>query len=129
MTTDDCAHRSAVFAGSKRSHWRETRSRVVDLTNDGKTAKDIAEILGITERSVTRHRSKAGIARVVKPPLTEGELAAARELLSGGASYEEAARTIGRDGNRLAHHLPGYAWTPQQVGHHSRLMAAFARLS
>lgn len=129
MTTGDCVRRSGALVRSGRPHWRETRSRVVELTNDGKTAKDIAEILGITERSVTRHRSRAGIARAVKPPLTQSELDAARQLLCDGASYKDVARTIGCSSTRLAHHLPGYAWTYQEIGRHSRMMAAFARIA
>ncbi len=44
------------------------------------------------------------------------ELGDALALLEDGASYTEAAKTIGRSRSYVSEHLPGYGWTQKQGG-------------
>lgn len=59
-------------------------------------------------RTVSRHRVKLGIANDPSIPLSEEEKQIARQLLEDGATYAEAARTLGRDRKCVANALPGY---------------------
>lgn len=94
---------------------KQRRREVVALTGRGFSAPHIAAVLGITERSVIRHRQRAGITQGQKaPPMTEHEIRRAAELLDDGCSYNETARTLGRDPKTLQRRFPGRGWTPQQ---------------
>ena len=44
------------------------------------------------------------------------DLAFAKALLDDGASYTEAARTIGIHRTTLAQKIPGYGWTHREGG-------------
>jgi integrase len=71
------------------------RERVVRLTRAGHLATDIAFIMGVTCRTVTRTRAAAELTvDYVRPPApTEDQLLAGKLLLVDGASYPEVART------------------------------------
>ncbi|MCV7424383.1 helix-turn-helix domain-containing protein [Mycobacterium yunnanensis] len=89
----------------------ERRARVAALTRAGRTAREIAAVEGVTIRTVTRIRARAGeSARGLLKPLTEDELRTARELLEDGCSYAEAARTVGRSPRSISYHFPGFGW-------------------
>jgi DNA-binding CsgD family transcriptional regulator len=94
----------------------ERRAQVSMLSRLGWSAGEIAAAVGISERTVTRHRVNAGISRANPPRLSVDELRAAREWLEGGCSYSEAARTLGRDPRTLARRLPGYGWDHREGG-------------
>lgn len=49
--------------------------------------------------------------------LSENQITIARCLLEDGASYREAARTLGVHRTRVMDALPGYGWTYRQAGH------------
>lgn len=94
----------------------DRRAKVVEWTRWGVTARQISIRLGITERSVQRHRAAAGIAkRQWADRLTVEELARAEELLDDGCSFAEVGRTLGRDMRTIRHHFPGRGWTPEQT--------------
>lgn len=97
------------------------RERVIMLTSQGVSAPTISAILGISKRSVQRHRARAGIAEDAALPLSDAEKARAKALLEDGCSYNEVARTVGRTSHSLKRWFPGYGWPPQEVG---RLAAA-----
>lgn len=103
---------------------QERRARVVELTRQGYSATQIADIIGITRRSVTRIRSDAGIAQQIDVvPLTEDERRSAAALLDDGCSISEVARTLGRCDTTIHKHFPGRGWAK---GEGSRL-ACFNR--
>lgn len=94
---------------------RRREDMIVALSREGCRVAEIAALLGITERTVTRARSRRGIARPSYPQLTDDEIARAKQLLDDGASVAEAARSIGRTDHAIHRALPGRGWTPQQV--------------
>ncbi|OBJ24617.1 helix-turn-helix domain-containing protein [Mycobacterium sp. 1245801.1] len=106
--------------------WR--REQVIALTKQGRTAREIAEHLGISMRSVGRHRVAADVAQPMPRPLTGRELLRATELLGGGASYAEVARTLGRSDTTLRRQLPGYKWDRRQAAEAAALARAMNRL-
>lgn len=99
---------------------------VAELTGMGRSASAIAEVLGITERSVQRYRRRLGISQRPPVPLTESQLVAAAQLLDDGCSYTEVARTIGCAGNTVARHFPGCGWTRAQINEHLRMTRRWA---
>lgn len=92
----------------------ERRAKVAEMTRAGLSGDCIAAVLGVSERSVERARVATGCARPASVPLTEAELAAARQLLDDGASYAEVARTLGRGETTVARRFPGRGWTKSQ---------------
>jgi hypothetical protein len=105
------------------------RARVVALTREGRSATDIAFILGISVRSVTRNRALAGLtANYVRPPVpSEDQLLAAKWLLVDGASYPEVARTLGFNATTWRKHFPGYAWSRSEAGAHGKTIQLLGR--
>lgn len=95
---------------------QDRRAQVVEMTRLGLSASQISVRVGITERSVQRHRAAAGIAkRQWADRLTPAELARADELLSDGCSFAEVGRTLGRDTRTIRHNFPGRGWTKEQT--------------
>jgi len=94
----------------------ERQARVAELTRQGLSAPQIAEIVGITERTVVRDRSAVGCAQpYVSNPLSEEQRCRAEELLNDGCSIAEVARTIGRSPSAVKRAFPGRGWTRAQV--------------
>ena len=104
------------------------RDEIVTLTRRGCTAREIADRLRISTRSVQRVRVAAGCAETRAPLLTVSEILAARELLEDGASYYEAGRTIGRCGTTIARNIPGFKFDKQQTALAAALGRKMARL-
>ena len=100
--------RAAALAAQDEQIWLMTTKREL-------SAREIAEELGVSERTVTRRRARLGIsdggARVA---LTPEQKALAKEMLEDGASYAEVGRTVGRHASTVKKHFPGYGWTVQQ---------------
>ena len=105
------------------------RERVAQLTRRGRSASDIAFIVGISPRSVTRNRALAGLtADYVRPPApNEDQLLSAKVLLADGASYPEVARTLGFTATTWRKRLPGFEWTTSEAGAHAKAMQMFGR--
>ena len=104
------------------------RDRVTQLTRQGHTAKQIANLLGVTPRTVTRDRAARGITQPIHPRVTETEFARAKEMLDDGASYEEVARTLHRSHTAFRHRFPGYQLTPAEAAHRAVLGRRMAQL-
>ncbi|UJE15703.1 helix-turn-helix DNA binding domain protein [Gordonia phage Ligma] len=83
---------------------------VARMTRQNMTAAEIAVRLGCTPRTVTRDRVRAGVANPTPchPPETWER---AQALLADGASYREAALTVGVDPSHLRRKYPGFGWT------------------
>lgn len=103
------------------------RTRVYELTRTGHSAREIAAQLGITTRTVIRHRRATGCAEPVPVPLTPRQEADARRLLDDGASLTEAARTVGCSQRALYRRWPDAAWSGDQVQEFARFMAQKSR--
>lgn len=94
------------------------RDRVIELTRQGRTAPQIAEQLKRSTRTVQRIRTAAGIVKTqATMPMTPQEIAWAQALLDDGASYNEVARTLGRNMKTIAERFKGCSkWTPRDGG-------------
>jgi DNA-binding CsgD family transcriptional regulator len=104
--------------------------RIAQLTREGRPASEIAAIVGMTKRSVTRVRHELGIAQGgAAEALTEAERQIVETMLDDGCSYNEIARTIGRGTSTIARHWPGRGWPPGEGGRVAMLTRhAFARI-
>ena len=89
--------------------------RIVELTEQGLSTRQIADVLHITCRSVTRGRRRRGVS-LADPatPLTAEQIDHARQMLIDGASYAEVARTIGCNKETVRRRFPGRGWTREQ---------------
>lgn len=107
----------------------ERRARVAAMTRCGMSAPQIASVLRVTKRTVTRDRTAIGCNRgAPSVPLTDDERRRAATLLDEGCSYVEAARTIGRGHKALRKAFPGHTWTHQQCGQQAAIVRYFNRL-
>lgn len=84
----------AVVVANRLYDW----DKVVRLTLEGRSAFDIAAIVGCSTRSVQRIRFKTGISRPPAPLMTPEEVAMAERMLDDGVSLGEIARTLGHRG-------------------------------
>ena len=108
----------------------ERRERIAELTRQGLSARQIAEIMHLTTRSVVRARKALGIAAPAAVHMTEDQLRRAAELLADGASYSEVARTLGRSVQCIANRFPGQGWDRQTASEFAtavRLSMRFGR--
>lgn len=95
---------------------------MIAMTRQGRTATEIAAVIGCHPDSVTRIRRRNGLTTPPPPPLTDAEIETASALIMDGASITEAARTIGRSRHALTHRFPDSTWTPSQVGQHRAML-------
>lgn len=103
------------------------REQVRRLTREGKSAPEIAAILGVSARTVARHRVATGCAKG-RPgdPMTPDEISRARQLLADGCSRKEVARTLGRDPKTINRHFPGCGWSKSESGRYAVFMRRMA---
>jgi IS30 family transposase len=95
---------------------------VVEWTRRGLPVAEIARRLGVTERTVHRHRNAADcLVRSPWRPFSVSELALAEALFDDGASAKEVARTLGRSASGIARRFPDRAWTRHQTVAHAVL--------
>jgi DNA-binding NarL/FixJ family response regulator len=86
----------------------------LELEGKGWTASRIADVLGVSTRTVYRLRRKHGFARTEPAthyPVTGERLAAASRMISEGVSHCEIARTLGMQTATLRRHFPGTGWS------------------
>lgn len=98
------------------------RDRIAELTSQGLSASQIAEIVGIHKRNVVVARRARGIAQNPRVcTLSDTEKTLAADLLADGASVVEVARTLGRSAHTIYRHFPGRGWTKLQVMEYARI--------
>ena len=114
--------------GQEHPRTAERRDRVAELTRQGLTAGTIAEILGITKRSVQRHRKERGVTQPPAVHMTAEELLRAKEMLEDGASCREVARTLGRTHGTILKRFPECKWTKSQRLQQATLGRQMSRL-
>lgn len=93
---------------------------IVRLRKAGVRTRDIAERLGVSERTVVRHMTANGLTRPLPGPLDPSPawLPEADALLSEGMSFREVGATLDVPEHHVGIYFPGRGWTPQQVGSH-----------
>lgn len=104
--------------------------KVLELTRCGRSTTDIAAILSISPRSVTRNRRAAGLTIDYRRPRqpSEDEILAAKRMLVGGASYNEVARSIGCfHASTWRKHWPGFGWSHSEAGRHGKAVQQLGR--
>lgn len=101
--------------------------RVRELTAAGRSATQIAALLNITDRTVTRYRRHTGISKPRNNPFTPEQLALAEQLLDDGCSYGETARTVGASRQGIRQRFPSRGWTQVEGGAYGALVSRMAR--
>lgn len=107
----------------------DRRETVRELTAKGWTVKRISERLGFTERTVQRYRKSAGIAKPPSPRVSEAQFDTALRLLADGASYSEAAATVGCSAHAIRRRFPGQGWTQLERAQFAAFMRRMKRRS
>lgn len=90
------------------------RERIADMTARGVPTKEIAEILGIHERTVQRNREHGGVKHKPERRFTPEEIEWVEIMLADGCSYTEIGRTLGRHSKVIRNRWPGFGWTCDQ---------------
>ncbi|UZT28743.1 helix-turn-helix DNA binding protein [Nocardia phage NS-I] len=90
----------------RRERAEERRSEVRRLRRAGKTVAQVAETLGVARETVSRDLKALGMGTPVRRVSAE-DWARAEALLDDGASYSEAARTIGVAVSTVRNRYPG----------------------
>ena len=106
----------------------QRRDRVTQLTHQGHTAKQIANLLGVSPRTIIRDRAARGITQPQPSRVSDDEFSRAKEMLEDGASYEEVARTLRRSHTAFRHRFPGYTLTKEEAAHRAALGRQMAQL-
>lgn len=123
--------RTGTYSPNQHSHGggrpAVSVERVVELTKQNYSQRQIADMLGCTERTVIRARVKAGIAQTRAPMLTPEQLSLAENLITDGASIAEAARTIGCNVNTAYRHFKGRGFTRAEAAQYSSLVRSLRR--
>lgn len=86
----------------------ERQLRIVELTRMGRSLVDIADIVGVSTRTVVRVRDAYNIRNRQSPQrFTSEEVEIAERLLEDGASFGEVARTLRRPQSTIFHRFKG----------------------
>lgn len=109
------ANRPKVFLTTNQ------RKEIRDLTLQGHSLRELADMFGCSRRQISRIREDFNIQRPARVPLNEDELTLAKKLLVGGCSYSEVGRTLGRSPSAVRNNIPGYGWPQSGAGHFWRL--------
>lgn len=98
--------------------------RFLQLQREGCSAAVIADRLGVTPRTVQRHRVRLGVAQTTtyKGPVTEEWKAKAKAMVDDGCSISEVARTLGSTHDTVKRHFPHAGWDASKVGEYARMM-------
>lgn len=98
--------------------------RFLELEASGASSAEIAGILGVSTRTVTRWRHDAGCSHAPAADVRDMSVRErARRLLDDGASFADAAATVGVARSTLRRWFPDVpAWTRSQTGQWSVLL-------
>lgn len=97
--------------------------KFLQLHDDGMNAADIAAELGVSVRTVSRHRARLGLGRPGNNHgfrVTPEWKARVEALLDDGCSIREAARTMECRKETVSRHFPGRGWTYRMGGEFGR---------
>lgn len=105
----------------------QRRDRIAELTRQGLTTREIAEIVGIHPRNVTMARKVRGLSQQ-QTPFTDAEKAQADAMLADGASIVEVARTLNRSSHTIHRYFPGRGWSRAQMTENIGMLRKGCRL-
>lgn len=105
---------STGFVERNRIAIEARRAAVLALHGEGLAAHRIAARLHVVPRTIERDLTALGLTAPRKW-ITTDMLEKAYLMLQDGCNYAEIGRTIGCSPQALAHRLPGYALTREQV--------------
>jgi predicted DNA-binding transcriptional regulator AlpA len=93
---------------------------IVQLRKAGLRTREIAERVGVSERTVVRHMTAQGLTRPRPAPLEASPawLPDADALLAEGMSFREVGATLGVPEHHVGIYFPGRGWTKSQKGAH-----------
>ena len=96
--------------------------KLVRLVNEGSTLSQIAEAMGVTERSVSRYKQILGLPRCQggPRPLPDGWKETAEALFEEGYCQQAVAELVGVSAGTVARHFPGRGWNRAEVGRYAR---------
>lgn len=110
------------------------KRRIIDreairmLTAEGLSAREIAETIGCAKGTVERIRRELGLTKRQVGAYPPEVHAKAREMLEGGASYHETARTLHVPADRIRKWFPGMGWTAQQTAEYRWMLKKLEKL-
>lgn len=119
-------YNSRTNEGRKGATYRPrfTDERFLDLQRQGCSASVMADRLGVTPRTIQRHRVRLGVAQEASHngPISPQLKARIKEMLDDGASISEVSRTLGCTHETIKRHFPDAGWDPRTVGEYARMM-------
>ena len=114
----------------RKPGWAFDVEKLQTLVAEGRTIADIADEMGVTARTVSRHKRALGIAHSPRPvrPVEEWGPTAER-LFAEGYSQRAVAEITGTNWWNLQRHFPGKAWTRSEAGQYAVAVRRLNRLS
>lgn len=105
---------------------RDIPERFFELHKDGRSASEIAAILGVSPRTIQRYRAATQLAAKPHAPRPASDRERVKALLDDGCSFAEAARTVGVEPTTAKRWFPDIPrWTKSQAGTYARLQERF----
>lgn len=107
---------------NRREYWILPRVDLEEFRKHchGKTNLELADYYGVSDRTIVRWKRRVGIPNGRGIELTPEVLDRMDELLRGGCSYKEVARTLHCSPDTVRVHFPGRGWTSAQSGELAR---------
>lgn len=105
--------------------------KICRMADQGATLRQIAEAMGVTERSVSRYKQALGLTQCPSGnrPLPDGWKERAADLFDEGYSQQAVAELVGVSAGTVAHYFPGRGWNRSEVGRYARQATALARIA
>ena len=94
----------------------EAADLIVRYTQAGLGRQEIADRIGCSVDTVSNVRRRRGVRVRHSYRLSAEQLARAEQLLDDGASFAEAARSIGSTTSAVARRFPGRGWSYRECG-------------
>lgn len=101
------------------------------MVEEGATIAQVAEAMGVTERSVSRYKLALGLTQCHTGyrPLPEGWKDRAEALFEEGYSQGAVAELTGVSVDAVARHFPGRGWTRSESGIYARQATLLHRIA
>lgn len=105
--------------------------KLVRMAERGATITQMAEALGVTERSVSRYKLAFGLTQCQTGyrPLPEGWKDQAEALFNEGYSQMAVAELVGVSAGTVARHFPGRGWNRSEIGSYARQSVLLHRIA
>lgn len=101
------------------------------MVKAGNTAREMAEVFGVTARTVVRHKKAHGLSqdRPGRNRVPEGWHDRAAALLDEGLSYTAVAELTGVMADTVGRHFPGRGWDGPTSGRYAVAVRELNRLT